>query len=160
MAHSDQYLIYCNGHQSIGDVEMNEGLKMQREYPQVNKNRWLAPNQEDVIFEGGGHKSNNTENKHEMEFLSPSRIHHEHHRWTMKSKVPPPLCLTVTFHLCLHSSLSLLFNACLFPSIPLCITLSAQVLPAITGEVAAYFRAHFIPSLHLKLLYSSITPQP
>lgn len=71
------------------------------------------------------------------------------HRRTMKSKVPPPLCLTVTFYLRLHSSLSLLFNACLFLSIPLCIILSAQVLPAIAGEVAAYCHAYFIPSLRL-----------
>lgn len=49
-------------------------------------------------------------------------------KWMIKSKVLHPLCLTVTFYLRLHSSLPLLFNACLFPSIPLCIILSAQVL--------------------------------
>lgn len=39
-------------------------------------------------------------------------------RWMIESKLHP-LRLTVTFYLCLTSSRSLLFNACLFLSIPL-----------------------------------------
>lgn len=81
------------------------------------------------------------------------------HRWTMKSKVPPPLCLTVTSYLRLYSSLSLLFNACLFLSIPLCIILSVQVLPAMTREVAAYFHARFTASLHLRLPPPTTNPK-
>lgn len=73
------------------------------------------------------------------------------HRRTTKSEVLPPLCLTVTLYLRLHSSLSLLFNACLILSIFLFIIVSAQALQAIGGKAAAYSHASHILRLPLRL---------